>query len=127
MFVDYQKAFDSLHRDSLWKLLRAYGVPQKIVSVIKQFYCRFTCSVGSSDLRLEVKSGARQGFIMSGLLFIVAIDWITSRATQDARRGIRWTPFTQLEDLDYADDIALLSHTERQTQQKQDRLLQYGE
>ena len=64
---------------------------------------------------------------MSGLLFIVAIDWITSRATQDARRGIRWTPFTQLEDLDYADDIALLSHTERQTQQKLDRLLQYGE
>ena len=127
LFVDYQKAFDSLHRESLWKLLRAYGVPQKIVNVIKQFYCRFTCSVGSSDLRFEVKSGVRQGCVMSGLLFIVAIDWITSRTTQDARRGIRWTLFTQLEDLDYADDIPLLSHTEQQMQQKFDRLMQYGE
>ena len=64
---------------------------------------------------------------MSGLLFIVAVDWIMSRATEDARRGIRWTPFTQLEDLDYADDIAALSHTAAHIQQKTDRIAEYGE
>ena len=64
---------------------------------------------------------------MSGLLFIVAVDWVMSRATEDGRRGIRWTPFTQLEDLDYADDIALLSHTERHIQEKTDRLWSYGQ
>ena len=26
-FVDFAKAFDSVHRHSLWKLLRAYGIP----------------------------------------------------------------------------------------------------
>ena len=64
---------------------------------------------------------------MSGLLFIVAVDWVTSRTTEDARRGIRWTPFTQLEDMDYADDIALLSHSASHIQQKTDRLATYGE
>jgi hypothetical protein len=126
-FVDYEKAFDSLHRDSLWRILRAYGVPTKIVSIIKQFYHQFSCSAGSSDLSFEVKSGVRQGCVMSGLLFIVAVDWITTKATEDTRRGIRWTPFTQLEDMAYADDIALLSHAARQLQQKTNRLASYGE
>ena len=28
-FVDYEKAFDSLDRDTLWKLLRHYGIPEE--------------------------------------------------------------------------------------------------
>ena len=31
--------------------------------------------------------------------------------TENQIRGIRWTPFSYLEDLDYAGDLALLSHT----------------
>ncbi|VDP55100.1 unnamed protein product [Schistosoma margrebowiei] len=30
-FIDYEKAFDSMDRTTLWKILRHYGVPQKIV------------------------------------------------------------------------------------------------
>ena len=26
-FVDFEKAFDGIHRDSLWCILRAYGIP----------------------------------------------------------------------------------------------------
>ena len=34
-FVDYEKAFDSVHRESLWQLLRHYGIPTKLVNIIK--------------------------------------------------------------------------------------------
>ena len=34
VFVDF-KAFDSLHRDLLWKILRHYGIPAKIVNIIQ--------------------------------------------------------------------------------------------
>ncbi|CAH8572457.1 unnamed protein product [Schistosoma haematobium] len=34
-FIDYEKAFDSVDRTTLWKLLRHYGVPQKIVNIIQ--------------------------------------------------------------------------------------------
>ena len=37
-FVDFQKAFDSLHRPSLWKILTLYGFPEKYVNIIKAFY-----------------------------------------------------------------------------------------
>ena len=31
-FIDYEEAFDSIDRVTMWKLLRHYGVPEKIIS-----------------------------------------------------------------------------------------------
>ena len=42
-FVDFEKAFDSIHRESLWKILRNYGIPYKMVQLIKSFYNNFRC------------------------------------------------------------------------------------
>ena len=46
------------------------------------------------------------------------LDYIMKQTTQTARHGIQWTMFSQLEDLDYADDIALLSTNSSHLQQK---------
>lgn len=37
-FIDFEKAFDSIHRDSLWKILRHYGITFKIDDLVKAFY-----------------------------------------------------------------------------------------
>ena len=34
-FIDFEKAFDSLHRETLWRILRHYSIPQEMVNVIK--------------------------------------------------------------------------------------------
>ena len=44
-FIDYEKAFDSVDRNSLWKLLRHYGIPEKIVSLIRKSYEGMSCRV----------------------------------------------------------------------------------
>ena len=44
-FIDFQKAFDSVHGESLWKILQAYGLLPKIISLIKMFYDNFECSI----------------------------------------------------------------------------------
>ena len=60
----------------------------------------------------------RQGCLLSPFLFLLAIDWVMKTSTQQSRNGIQWTLWDQLEDLDFADDLALLSHTQQQTQEK---------
>ena len=125
-FIDFEKAFDSIHRDSLWKIVRSYGVPQHLIQLIKGFYNNFTCKVGSSDLHFQVKTGGRQGCVMSSTLFIIAIDWVMRQTTSDSNRGIRWGIHTVLEDLDFADDIAMFSHTHQHLQEKTNRLQKYA-
>ena len=59
---------------------------------------------------------------MSALLFNLIIDWVMNTTTEDAARGIRWNISSTLEDLDFADDLALLSHTHHHLHEKTNRL-----
>ena len=125
-FVDFEKAFDSIHRDSMWRILRHYGIPSKLVRLIKGFYLNFQCTVGKDTDFFDVKTGVRQGCVMSAMLFNIAIDWVMRKTTNGASKGIRWTLFSKLEDLDFADDIALVSHTHQDMQDKTNNLDKYG-
>ena len=127
-FVDFRKAFDSIHRSSLWKILRSYGIPEKLVNLIAKFYQSFQCSVSLDQNKLtdwfEIKTGVRQGCILSPILFLITIDWVMRQTTKDRRKGINWGLFQQLlEDLDFADDLALLSSNHGHMQEKTDRLV----
>lgn len=33
--IDLEKAFDSIHSDTLWNILLAYGCPEKFLNIIK--------------------------------------------------------------------------------------------
>ena len=48
-FVHYEKAFDSMHRDTLWKIMRCYGIPTKIVRMVQVVYNNCTCAVVDGD------------------------------------------------------------------------------
>ena len=109
-FVDFEKVFDSIHQDSLWHILRAYGIPQQIVHVIQSFYNNFTSRVGNSKSIFEVVTGIRQGCSKLALLFNIVIDWVMRRTTEDQPCGIRCA-FSPLEDLDFTYNLALVSHT----------------
>lgn len=63
---------------------------------------------------------------MSPILFLVVIDWIQRQVTSDERRGIQWTMFSHLEDLDFADDLAEISGNDTHLQEKTDRLNKYA-
>ena len=64
---------------------------------------------------------------MSAVLFNLVIDWLMHRSTEDQPRGIRWTLFHTLEDLDFSHDLALLSHTHQHMQEKTRRHSKFGQ
>jgi hypothetical protein len=120
-FIDYEKAFDSVDRPTLWKILRHYGIPQKIVTLIEKMYDGTSCKVlndGQLTEGFEIRTGVRQGCLLSPFLFIIAVDWLLKETTSGRKNGIQWTLWTQLDDLDFADDLALLAHTHEQMQNK---------
>ena len=110
-FIDFEKAFDSIHRESLWNM-SIYGIPEELISLTKAMYNNFECAVveeGETTEWFQVQSGVKQGCTMLGFLFLLSIDWVMSRTTEGRRTGIRWKLTSVLEDLDFADNIALLS------------------
>ena len=120
-FIDYEKAFDSLDRQTLWRLLRHYGIPTKLVNLIRNTYEGMSCKVvheGKLSESFNVETGVRQGCLLSPFLFLLAMDWIMKTTTDGKRNGIQWTLWNQLDDLDFADDLALLSHQQQQMQDK---------
>ena len=127
IFVDYEKAFDSIDRETLWRIMKAYGIPDKFISLVRAFYRGNKAAVihgeGMSDW-FEINSGVKQGCVMSGFLFLLVIDWLMRSSVEGKRTGIRWNMMDTLEDLDYADDIVLLSESWRHGQTKLERLNQ---
>ncbi|BHF58141.1 hypothetical protein SprV_0100109100 [Sparganum proliferum] len=49
-FVDFAVAFDSVHRESLWRILALDGVPAKIIAMIKAYYRSTTARVRSATI-----------------------------------------------------------------------------
>ena len=46
------------------------------------------------------------------------IDWVMRQTILDRPWGIRWALFSTLKDLDFADDLALVSHTHQHMHEK---------
>ena len=91
-------------------------------------YADSCCSVidnGKMSNWFDVKTGVRQGCVMSGFLFIMAVDWVR-KTVRNRRRGLRWRFTSMLEDLDYADDIALLASNYAHMHEKSSRLQTIG-
>ena len=63
-FLDIAKVYDSVDRETLWKILCSIGIPPKILSLIKLFYGDTRYKVkfkGKFSNSFLVKQGLKQG------------------------------------------------------------------
>ena len=78
-------------RTALLAVLRHYRVPQQLIDIIKELYtgtlcCVITAYVTSEDF--EVKTGVRQGCVLSPLLFNCFMDRILREAMEMTGGGL---------------------------------------
>jgi hypothetical protein len=110
-FIDLQKAFDSVPRGKLWRCLeREYGVSGRMLRAIKSLYEPCLCTVRTGHENgtwFEVKTGVKQGSVLSPLLFIAYIDKVIQKFKEE------WIEDTESGIFAYADDIAFWSVGER--------------
>ena len=131
-FVDLKKAYDSVPRQALWKVLRKLGVPGVLVNLIESFHQDMQAKIrlkGKLMDPIDVRNGLRQGCCMAPVLFNLFMNAVVERwevrkreagsvggvrllykydgklfrrYTRDAREG-------ELSECQFADDSSLLS------------------
>ena len=101
--------------------MREYSIPDIFIRTFEALYHHS----GRYSSWFEVKSGVRQECVLSGfnliVLVVLIMDWVM-RHINDRRRGLRWIFTSVLDDLDYADDVALMSSRFADLQEKTERL-----
>ena len=136
LFVDFKKAFDSIKRHTMFRILRHYGVPSKIIRAIEVLYKKTKSAVlveGKLSDEFDVTTGVLQGDTLAPFLFIIVMDYILKSAEAEhranggegfitkpkrsTRESTRETS-SSIFDLDFADDIALLEGSLERAQQQ---------
>ena len=71
-FVDLTKAFDTVCRKGLWKIMAKFGCPANIITMVRQFHDGMQARVQDDRVYSEpfpVTSGVKQGCVFAPTLF----------------------------------------------------------
>jgi hypothetical protein len=120
-FIDFEKAFNSLNRKKICRILKEYGILHKIINLIKEMYQDSTFLIlleGALSKPIAANSGVKQGCALSPTIFVIVMDYMIKMVTANKRRGIIWKLTEGLENLDYADDICVLSQSYKDMREK---------
>jgi endonuclease/exonuclease/phosphatase family metal-dependent hydrolase len=124
-YVDFRKAYDSLHRDLLVQRLARAGLHGHVLSSIASMYLNAPLRARAGSLLsapFQSTSGVRQGDPLSPLLFGMFIDEVEHWLREHAPEAGVMLGQRKLQDLLYADDIVLLASSPSQLQQLLDAL-----
>jgi len=105
LFIDFKKACDSVWREVLYNILIEFGIPMKLVRLVKvcltKTYSRVWVGKNLSDM-FPIRNGLKQGDALSPLLFNFAVE-CTIRRVQVNQDGLKLNGTHQL--LVYVDDV----------------------
>ena len=86
LFVDFEKAFDTLEWSFIVKTLEYYNFGFSLISLIKTFYCNANSAIlnnGWSSDYFPITRGVRQGCPLSPYLFIICAEVLGSAIRRD--------------------------------------------
>tara|TARA_B110001454_G_scaffold15635_1_gene14033 strand:+ start:278 stop:3463 length:3186 start_codon:yes stop_codon:yes gene_type:complete len=144
-YVDLTKAFDTVSRDGLWKIMAKFGIPDKFIAIIRSFHEGMQASVsveGEASNSFQVSNGVKQGCVLAPTLFsimfsgmlkiafqdntdAIAIDWRTDGGglfTLARLRAETRVHHDFVRDFLFADDCALNADSKEAMQRSMDKL-----
>ena len=71
-FIDLIKAFDTVSREGLWKIMAKFGCPTKFIAIVRQFHDGMLARVqndGEFSDPFPVTNGVKQGCVIAPSLF----------------------------------------------------------
>ena len=111
-FIDCAKAFDCVDHNKLWKILKAMGIPDHLICLLRNLYAGQEAAVrtgnGTTDW-FQIGKGVRQGCILSPCLFNLYAEYnMTLDGLEETQAGIKIAG-RNINNLRYADDTTLMA------------------
>ncbi|BHF71136.1 hypothetical protein SprV_0401419100 [Sparganum proliferum] len=91
-FVDLTKAFDTVNRDELWKIIQKFGCSERFTQMVRQIHDGIMARVTDNGVVSEafaVTNGVKQGCVLAPTLFGLMFSAMLMDAYRDERPGIR--------------------------------------
>ena len=127
LFVDFSKAFDSIHRGKMEQIFQAYGLPKDTGLTLTMLYKNMKVKVNSVDGDTDffnIAPDVLQGDKLAPYMFIICQDYVLQTLIDLVKENgftlkkvrNRQYPAQTITDADYADDITLLANTPTQAE-----------
>ena len=142
VFIDLTKAFGTVNHEALWLILRKLGCPEKLISILNFLHhdLKTTLNIGGKLAEpFTVGNGVKQEDTLALTLFAPHFSMVFQLAFKDSSEGVyiyyrttgklfhtkcftarTKTMMSVIRELFYADDCALLTHTEMEMQHLMD-------
>ena len=143
VFVDFTKAFDTVDRTILRRVLETYGYPDKLINIIKQFHYGMKAQVSVSSKPSDafvVNHSVKRGCVLAPTLFSLYLTAVLDTMNEGLDKGVFLRTKTDgklfnlaqisahtktqeicIRELLYADDSALVASNATDLQQIVDR------
>ncbi|BHF83418.1 hypothetical protein SprV_0902656000 [Sparganum proliferum] len=91
-FVNLTKAFDTVNRKGLWKIMQKFGCPEQFTQMVRHLRDGMMARVtnnGAVSEACAVTNGVKQGCVLAPALFSLMFSVMLMDARRDERPGIR--------------------------------------
>ncbi|CAI5483376.1 unnamed protein product [Closterium sp. Yama58-4] len=129
LMVDFQKAYDSVSRQFLFRTLERMGFPEVFIKWTRGLHDQAATQLlvnGWLGEKVAVESGVRQGCPLAPYLFICAAEPLSQEAKR-RKLGLRKRGKGELAYLGYADDTTLLLQGKEQLGKAKELLSEFGD